>query len=564
MKKFLKTYKNKNEDKINYGLINKEYDDDLVQYIVDCCKSLEVLQQIEFLGFEHITNEADINTSEYIDAKSRSKGKGNKKDPTRYMYLQDSRYAELRLKFKLECNDEIEFITKKILVPVPDDRNYYTIKGNQYILLYQIVDNSTYTTKTSLVLKSMMPVVLKVAHLMNTTSHTSKSTEGDVYTAPTYTINIFGKDTDILLFYLAKFGLYRTLKYFSVDKVMCFTDTIDDEEKFVYFSINSKMYLKINNHLFQKYQYVKTIAFMLLSIIPSRATFDDLDNKGYWIDIIGVMGTTNKLVQFEKGLNTLIFFDRIIDDTIKRILKVHKINKLNIYSVLRWMIQNFVELKKKDNLNFDNKRLRCNEYIAALLVRTLNERVNRIIALGSKVTMNNIKEIFKFPGDIIVSQLHNSGLLRYDDRVNDMDYFTKLRVTMKGPNSLGANNENNIATKYRGLDPSMIGRLDLNVVGTSDPGTSAVLVPTCKTKGLYFDEKNEPEDFKFEFDKYLNSYINTEKDCLNISPTFESVESYYDLIDHCNTLNKTFDIQYYVSDDTMYTIEINVDDDIDI
>ena len=158
MKKFLKTYKNTVEDRINYGLINREYDDDLVHYIVDCCKSLEVLRNIKFLGYEYITNEADINTSEYIDAKAR--GKGKKKDPTRYMYIQDSRYAELRLKFQLECNDETDIITKKILIPVPDEKNYYTIKGNQYVLFYQIVDNSTYTTKSSLILKSMTPIVL--------------------------------------------------------------------------------------------------------------------------------------------------------------------------------------------------------------------------------------------------------------------------------------------------------------------------------------------------------------------------------------------------------------------
>ena len=222
----------------------------------------------------------------------------------------------------------------------------------------------------------MMPVVLKIKHLMKNEVHSVNSIEGNVYSAPTYTINIFSKDVDILIFYLAKFGLYKTLKYFSVEKVMCFTDAVADEEEFIYFTVNSKMFLKINKHLFLKYQYVKTIAFMLISIIPSRATFEDLDSKSYWIDVIGSMGTANKLAQYEKGINTLIFFDRIIDDTTKKILKVHKINKLNIYSVLRWMIQNFAELKKKDNLNYDNKRLRCNEYIASLLTKTFNERVN--------------------------------------------------------------------------------------------------------------------------------------------------------------------------------------------
>ena len=40
----------------------------------------------EFIGYEYITDESQINTSEYIDARSR--GKANKKDPVKYMYLQ--------------------------------------------------------------------------------------------------------------------------------------------------------------------------------------------------------------------------------------------------------------------------------------------------------------------------------------------------------------------------------------------------------------------------------------------------------------------------------------------
>ena len=259
MKDFLQFYKNPNEERINYGLIDRDYDDDIVDYIVDCCKSLEVLQYVEFLGYEHITDEADINTFEYIDAKARTKTK--KSDPTRYMYLQDNRHTELRLKFKLTCNDETEIITKKILVPIPDDLKYYTIKGNKYFLMYQVVDNSTYTTKKSLTLKSMMPVSLKVKH------YTAKASDGVTYTAPTYTINIFRKDVDIMLFYLAKIGVKKTLEYFSVDKIMNFTTETLDTGNNIYFNINSKIFLEVNRHFFMKYSYVSIILLFVAYFI---------------------------------------------------------------------------------------------------------------------------------------------------------------------------------------------------------------------------------------------------------------------------------------------------------
>jgi len=552
LKKFIKTYKNKNDERFNYPLINREYDDDLVEYIIDCCKSLEVLEYVKFLGYEHITDESEINTSEYIDAKSRTKTKKN--DPTRYMYIQDSRYSELRLKFRLECGGESKTITKKLLIPIPDDKLYYTIKGNKYFLLYQIVDSASYTTKTSIVLKSMMPVNLKMKQ------YTAKTTYGESFTAPVYTIGVFKKDVDIMLFYLAKIGINKTLNYFSVDKIMRFTDNVEDSENFIYFAVNAKMYLEVNKVFFNKYTYVKSMAFMLLTIMTNRMTIENLYSKDFWINTIGAIGTINKNNQYEKGLNTMVFFDRIIDDTTKRILKLHPIHKKNIYSILRWLVQNFSELRKKDNMDLGNKRLRCNEYIASLLTKTFSERLNRIIAMGSKATLKNVEEIFKFQGDLILSQLHRSGLLRYDDNVNDLDIFGKLKITFKGPNSLGNNNDNSISTKYRGIDPSYLGRLDINVCGTSDPGTSAILTPFCKTDGLYFDGKNEPESFKFDFDKDVNGYFSKDEKYYHIGPGFNSIKDYYDFNLHCTELNKELTVDKRERKD-VYKIEINLDDD---
>lgn len=222
---------------------------------------------------------------------------------------------------------------------------------------------------------------------------------------------------------------------------------------------------------------------------------------------------------------------------------------------------NFNELRKKDNLDLGNKRLRCNEYIASLLTKTFSDKVNRIIAMGNKVTLKNVEEIFKFPGDILISQLHKSGLLRYDDRVNDMDFFGKLKLTFKGPNSLGNNNENNIAAKYRGIDPSYIGRLDLNQCGTSDPGTTAILTPFCKTSGLFFDDTNEPESFKFTFDKDVEDKLLYDDECYNIGPAFDSVKDYFDYHltnnKHCQEITSVKENK----NKDMYTIEIKIDDD---
>ena len=75
------------------------------------------------------------------------------------------------------------------------------------------------------------------------------------------------------------------------------------------------------------------------------------------------------------------------------------------------------------------KRIRCNEYIASLLTKEFSRRLNRIISLGDKATIDNIQEIFRFPGDILLQKMHQSGVLRFDDNVNDMNFWSRLKYT---------------------------------------------------------------------------------------------------------------------------------------
>lgn len=500
--------------------MDREYDDDLIEHIVASCKSLEVLKYVKFLGYDYVEDERKIDMNDYIMTRKKQK----KGSLTKYMFLKDSRYAELKLHFKLNCRDHTETLTKKLLIPVPDQNGYYTIKGNKYFLMYQLVDASTYTTSQNLTLKSLMPVSVK------RNSREYKDSTGEFHVAPTYSIYVFRKEIDILLFYFAKIGVKKSLEYFSVDKVINFTDGDHDTENNIYFTISSKISLEVNKHFFLKHQYVRSMVFMILNIVTNRLTFDLLENKDYWVERIGSLNATNAYNYYEKGMNTLTFFDRMLDETTKKILKLHGHNKKNIYSVVRWMIQNFNELRKKDNLDLTNKRLRCNEYIASLLTKAFSDRVNRIIALGNKVTIDNVKQIFRFQGDIIIQQLHTSGLLRFDDKINDMDFFSKLKYTMKGPNALGGKNDNNISVKYRGIHPSYIGRIDINVCGTSDPGSTGIITPFADTDGLYFDKGYEPEDSIF---KYEREVVEHEK---NANPD----QFIVDVFENCDNVNDLF------------------------
>jgi hypothetical protein len=496
MKKFIATYNNPNAERINFGIMNKSYDESLVTYIVDTCKSLEVLKYIKFSRYEYISDEHLIDFNNYI----KSRRTKNKKDLTKYMLMKDSRYGELILEFDINCKGESKKISKRILVPKADDNGYYLIKGKKYFLLYQLVDNSTYTTKKNLTLKSLMPVSIK------RDIKTFSDIEGKEYTAPTYVIYVFRKEVDILLFYFVKYGMEKTLKFFSVDKLIKFVEKPDKNSTEIYFQINSKIFLEVNRNFFLEHQYVQSIVFMLLSTMNNRVGFGSLEDKIFWIEKIGSLFSTNQYNYHEKGTNTMTFFDRMLDETTRRILKIDNEHKRNIYTIVRWLIQNFNELKNKDNLDLDNKRLRCNEFVASLLTKEFSAKLNRIISLGSKVTIDRIEEIFKFSGDILLTQLFRSNLLRYDDIVNDMNFWNWFRFTLRGPNSVGNRNQNNISVKMRGMHPSYLGRVDIAVIGNSEPGLSSIVTPFCETTGLFFSDKEEPQAFKEWFDYNILKY----------------------------------------------------------
>ena len=481
MIKFITDYVNPNEARLNYGLLNRDYDKSLVDYLVDSAKSLEVLQNevssIQFLSHEFIEFESEIDYNNHIRTR-KSKKKKKKEADKKYMLMKESRYGELILKFKITCKGEEEIITKSILVPLPDEDGYYTIKGKRYILMYQLVDASTYTTRSSVVLKSLMPIYLK------RTSYIQKDVEGNTFEIPIYSTIVFSRDVDIFYFYFAKMGVKKTLKYFSVDRFVNLVSTVGDKNTNYYFQISSKLYIEVPKEVFNKFEYFRSIVFMILKVCNNRINLENIENKTMWIEKIGTQYSISANNE-EKGKKTLIAFNRMLDETTKHVLRIDDEHKQSMYSIIRWMVQNYRELRQKDNMDLNNKRLRDGEYIASLLNKELSERLVKAINYGRKLTKEKLRDVFKFPGDILLSKLFKSGLFRYDDQVNDMDMFNKFKYTIKGPNSVGGKNQNTVAASQRGIDPSFIGRIDLNVAGNSDPKPYLGLYMVTYTEKLF-------------------------------------------------------------------------------
>lgn len=544
MKSSLKNYVSDFEDKLNLPLLYKTADAPLVDYIIDTWKSLEVVDSIKCTDFEYTEEESKIDINKHIYKRDKSK---RKKDRYDYKFISDDRCGKLTVKLEItlpEINENGEKyyhthkMQKSMLIPLQDEDGYYYIKGKKYYMIYQMLEKSTYTSASSLTLKSLMPVAVKRRVIErseitrnNITNEKLKQNgmkacdvEGKSYNLPVYYIFMFKKEVPVILFYLSR-GLNYTLTFLNVHNVMGFLpslpDTLDPDN--IYFQISNKCYIEVNRELFNKYTYIQSVVGAFLTVCTNRCTIEQLDEPEVWIRKI------SNPENYEKGLGILKFFNRLLDQTTKKIVMIHPYHKDDIYTILRWMMQEYNELRLKDNLDLKNKRLRCNEYIASLMTKEFSKRLNRILSKRDKATYDNYKELFKFPGDILIQKLHNSGILRFDDSVNDMSFFSKTKYTTKGPHSLGGKNSNNVGIKYRSLHPSFLGYIDVLVCGNSDPGTSGVLSPFTDIDGLYFDNSEEPDDFAYRLSQDLERILK-EKDIQYIKFDFESKDDFFNIL----------------------------------
>lgn len=525
MKEGLKDYLCEYEDELNIPLMTKSADAPLVDYIIDSWKSLEVVPQIKFIGYDYTEKESEIDINKHIFKREKKK---KKKDRYDVKFIADDRCGKLTVHLEItmlekdpktgESSYQVYPIKKSMLVPLQDEDGYYYIKGKRYYMIYQLVEKSTYTSSQSVTLKSLMPIAVK-RNIITATDINDKE-----YTLPCYYVFVFRKEIAIILFYLSK-GIKYTLDFLNVSEVINFIDkmpSIPSDEN-IYFPLSSKCYMVVDKAAFNKYQYIQSVIGAFCTVCTNRVTLDQLDDPKVWIKKIANPNN------YDKGKGILKFFARLLDENTKKNLKIPDYHKEDVFALLRWIMQNFNDLRLKDNCDLNNKRLRCNEYVSALMDKEFSKRLNRIISMGDKATIDTMRELFKFPGDILIQKMHSSGILRFDDSVNDMNFWSKFKYTSKGPHSLGANNSNNIGIKYRGLHPSMLGQVDVLVCGNSDPGTSGLLSPFAKIDGLYFNNEDEPFNFYYSLMKDLEKkYENT--DITYIKCEFDNEKDFYDAL----------------------------------
>ena len=503
-------YKNPDEDRINKKLMNREFEKPIEDYVTDCFASIQdVIDTIKLVD-SSFTIDVDKMDTTYYD-RTRSKKKSEQKQ--KYVHVEKNRVGELILKFhvsdvfKVTEDDEGEPIeldyTVKEMIPIPDEHGKLLLKGVSYTPQYQLTETSTYVTSSNLVMKSLMPIRVKKVPIE------MRSMDGEYQNVHGFYVYMMDEFCNTFLYYFAEFGVYDTIEYFNVGRYVTVLpmEEINEHGKHptcLYFECNKNIVIEVDKEAFNKSEYVRNIVGTIYDCIVGKMTYEEMIDPHEWVIRIGATKKTAKKEAFEElGKRYRILFTRMQDKSSRETLRTTWHNKETIYNIIRWICQNYNQLRSKDNLDIRYKRLRCNQYIGFSINLIISDHIKKFVnttCVTKEALISKYKNFFAFKGNEVISKIHSSGLMKYDDLVNDNNFFQKFKVTMKGPNSLGNKNSRNIAARQRALHPSHIGILGLDTCSASDPGITNYINPLCATDGLFFKgAPPEPEEAFYNF-----------------------------------------------------------------
>ena len=511
-------YPNAEEENFNVSFLTSANDISIEDLVVMNMKEFEVIQNITILGYYLETDPEKIDINEHT-ININYKRKSDRLDIPKYKYLNPDRVAEMVFTIEIKTNVNQKIITKKILIPV-EYNGFYYIGNKKWKTEWQLCDASTYNQRGKITLKSRMPIII-----YQTKHRPIMGLEGMIHDTKVYSYALNSKSRfnsakpkpkfiNPMMIYSAKMGLEEAIVYMGAGPDISILSRskaeykeYDNLDEFYYFNINEVVF-RVDKYMMDTNKHIASIVGMLKSLESNEfpVSYALLSNfeeeKQYWrcrIGYVGAAKSKNLLSFLEKGNTTIKMFERLLDNVTQMNLRLEEPYKRDIYALMKWMLYEFDNLKTRNNMDLNNKRIRKAEYIVQpTLGKKIAENIIKIIEKSGKSSQNIIDTLlegFNFPSDIIISGIRSNGyLIKSDELVNDFTALSDLYYSSKGPNSLGENSSKMISQKYRNIHPSFMGSIDINVSSNSDVGMSGAFTPFVKLyNNFYFTPEGEPD-----------------------------------------------------------------------
>lgn len=511
MNEFIAQYCHRNDDRINRDLFTRTYDRPLADYLVDTCKNLEVIPGLTLEDYELITDQTKIrmrlNKRNVKDPKIK-----NNKCLERLVQPTETLNDMLVLHFRIEVDGEVSYQTRNVLVLKPIRGGMYIRNGRKVRVLNQVVDNSTFV-KQDKNKTNILNFKTKLYAIKLLTAKTKlRFTDGTVTAAQSFRLDLLTKTVNPILYYLAKRGLESTLEYFDLDRVISVVTRPVDEGHYMYLQVSPKAYLEVHEKAFYGMEFIMAFVASLYDAMVSdpNIRFRDIYDQDYWkcrlSEIFSKKKSTNKADRI------LVSFEKIMDVGVKKNLVLRKHHRRDTYSIVRWMMTNYGQLLKKDSHDLQFKRIRANETLAYFFDKHISTNAYSLLNTDNpgiekyKRFLRSINEYTLLKGAHGGAEASPTSMFRYE-RYNDFDAIEIARYTLKGPTGLNGG-KNGVSWKYRDIYASQLGRYDVNVCSSSDPGLTGYLCANVKIddRGYFSSERNEPDVYDPVIDGFLSRF----------------------------------------------------------
>lgn len=500
----LALYNEKNREPFNLILFERNEND-----IIEDLKKILISSQRE--KFFTIRIKAFRVIEDYIEIKdilhgveAESKNKRIKYNIYDMIDLKDSAIKLLEVDYFLSTGDESKDLKVYIAVPRIVDKYYFRIGGCLYSPLYQIVDGSTYNNSGNS--KRDKSVTMKTLLSKNTTY--LKYFKVQLYTKEytkcgCFVTDLFKNRIPTIKYFLAKFGFYGALFSFLRLENIYVTDTPNEDPNYYCF-MRYNLFVSIPKYYFDNNMVAQSAVYTIYQCITKDTALNQVFTDNFWKECLGADLKTRTVT---KGESVLDSFEHIYDINTHDILRLPEDQKCDIYCLTRWIIYEFEANLRKENTDITTKRIRFSEYIASMYANKLSTNIySKISNFNSKVSMKNLVQAVNIRYNYLIEQLKKCKINPYKNSVNDNDALNVLKFTYKGISGIGENKSSAVQKKYRFVNASHIGKVDLNSSSNGDPGMSGTLCPYVQLYDGSFSDFKEPNSWQETIDSMMDTY----------------------------------------------------------
>jgi len=518
-RQFIHDFSAKYRAKFNPKLFGRS-DEEIMLHLMNIIKSAEremtmggyFTIRIENFRIVDDYNEVRDILSKYqeININKSSKLKGITDNRYNFIDLKESDLKLLIVTYYIEAADGKEMFDVIIAVPRVVDKFYFRINGNIRSAMYQIVDASTYNNGTSNTKKPMdvfKTIFQPIRVFRNLLTH--KTVDGEEVPLVTYDADIFKKSVEMSKYIFAKMGLIKGLQFLGLDGIINITDE-DPKDPNNYTFLpkkSSKIYITVPRYCLETNLTVQHVVSTMCNEFTRKfAMLPFIYSRDYWLDALG--RHFNLATPRDKGISVLSSFEFIYDLDTKQQLRLPEVEKKDIYTIFRWVINEFNALSRKNNLDTSIKRMRCSEYIAALYAPKLSKGIYSLSDMGEKVDLRAIKRRLMIDPMHLINEVTKSSLINFRDMMTDNDSYLALKYTYKGVSGIGESGSAAIPDIYKYIHVTNLGIVDLDSSSPSDPGVSGCIVPLLKLyDNDYFTDFQEPNTWRDELEYMRKEYM---------------------------------------------------------